>query len=1104
MNIPALAFCSNDQCSDYQNEVPFPWPYCRQCGGIVRGDRLLNGEYHLLELIQSGRSSRTTYEAVRASPAGDSTPPLRLLVKRFEIGRSTSDQRAWENESKVLRSLSSEGIHGIPSFHRDFVLGKEGDYDRSAFIVIQYISGRTLKNWIDALERPPAQQAVVEAIRIFIRVLKVIGELHAYRVPVVHRDIKPENILISNSDIWLVDFGSAQLGEEEGAEFGTPEYMPREQKPGERCRPTVDIYATAMSLYHALVGNEGFEKYLGWVKDEKRQGMGLYEDDIPVSLPQPLRQVLLRATAQERKERYSSAGEFARDLEMCLEPTSFPGPARPAQEILAYARSPVISMSEVIPFEIGNIWGFERGSFLGILRTIQDCPIMEKLWSTERNLRFLTEERTPFPYRTWMQVQLGDFPEGPNTEAELLRFAKSPAWEGEGIPHSISTRSLPGVVIKARDVERGHLSSRVLNWCRKLLQIYAQRALAIVIEIDAGVELETPLSEHLREHLPGIVLVDDLFQYMPVSVNISYLAANQFAQPPKGLPLISWLEEARLRKKPGLTFRTIQDRYPVVFRVYERLKGLKPATGEFDASQLVADIDDIIHEKGDDGSEGMSSPREVGVIPVPGQEQPVDSYEPAVFISYAWGGESERIVEELEQAFADRGIQIIRDKKDLDYRGSIVSFEKRIARGQCIVLIISDRYLRSEHCMYELVDAEDHRELRERIFPIVLRDAKIEKPVDRLSYVQFWDEKIDELNRAIKQVDVLTNITHITAHLEKYARFRASMDHLINILNDMHALTPEIHAAEGFSTLINAVEACLAQKHPTLRSGSSTAQSAEISPREIDAGFDIQFLRLVEDVMPERIAGLVYAYAQSSRPPARRDSLVFSGDLKAGNLSWFASNYSRSDQLAGAWVDGSLELIASGKVVEGEPGYPFSAWMLHPEKRHSFASLVFLAALRLGSREKASLVIAYMLKNEDAALDRRIREIAGYIQGQADERKQLRKAWLSSPSAEMFALLLRSQVPVEDVDQLIRTVRRSNILSPDLWWFLSSQEASNEFIHAISSLSVEKRAIFGLLREEEARNILLSGRHKISTLVDCRRMREFAGYPENDNPRRPV
>ena len=114
--------------------------------------------------------------------------------------------------------------------------------------------------------------------------------------------------------------------------------------------------------------------------------------------------------------------------------------------------------------------------------------------------------------------------------------------------------------------------------------------------------------------------------------------------------------------------------------------------------------------------------------------------------------------------------------------------------------------------MFELVEVDKNRDLRERIFPIVLADARIYKPTERLAYIKHWDEQIEQLNQAIKQVDVMTNLSGFTADLDKYARIRANFDHLTDLLSDMNALTPEVLAASGFSTLISAVENVMGEK----------------------------------------------------------------------------------------------------------------------------------------------------------------------------------------------------------------------------------------------------------------------------------------------------
>jgi hypothetical protein len=222
---------------------------------------------------------------------------------------------------------------------------------------------------------------------------------------------------------------------------------------------------------------------------------------------------------------------------------------------------------------------------------------------------------------------------------------------------------------------------------------------------------------------------------------------------------------------------------------------------EFEGS--AKDLQKLLAQMDERQAEAPAQP-EISVAPKVGGG--ATAYENAVFVSYAWGGDSEHAVDELEKAFAGSGIHIVRDKKALGYKGSIEEFEQRIGRGQCVVLVISDKYLRSEHCMYELVEINENHNLRERIFPIVLADAGIYKSFDRLNYIKYWEEQIEKLNQAIKEIKVMANMEGFMADLNKYARIRASFDRLTDLLSDMNALTPEIHSSNGFSDLISAVE----------------------------------------------------------------------------------------------------------------------------------------------------------------------------------------------------------------------------------------------------------------------------------------------------------
>lgn len=188
----------------------------------------------------------------------------------------------------------------------------------------------------------------------------------------------------------------------------------------------------------------------------------------------------------------------------------------------------------------------------------------------------------------------------------------------------------------------------------------------------------------------------------------------------------------------------------------------------------------------------------------------MSEYEQSVFISYAWGGEREEIVNQIDQALQKRGITITRDKRDLGYKGSIQEFMERIGQGSCIIVVISDKYLRSPNCMFELVEISDNKQFHDRIFPVVLADANIYDPVKRLEYVKHWEAKRAELAEAMRSVDP-ANLQGIREEMDMYDRIRDNISGLTSILKDMNTLTPDMHREADFEHLYTAIETRLKQ-----------------------------------------------------------------------------------------------------------------------------------------------------------------------------------------------------------------------------------------------------------------------------------------------------
>ena len=205
----------------------------------------------------------------------------------------------------------------------------------------------------------------------------------------------------------------------------------------------------------------------------------------------------------------------------------------------------------------------------------------------------------------------------------------------------------------------------------------------------------------------------------------------------------------------------------------------------------------------------------------------MQNYEQAVFISYAWGGEREEIVNKVDEALQSRGIKITRDKRDLGYKGSIKEFMERIGLGNCVIVVVSDKYLKSPNCMFELVEIADNKQFHDRIFPIVLADADIYDPVKRIGYVKYWEDKRAELAEAMKTLDP-ANLQGIRDDMDMYDRIRDKISGLTSTLKDMNTLTPEMHQDANFIHLYDAIEKRM-KKNPSGDTGVTEEEAGRVN-----------------------------------------------------------------------------------------------------------------------------------------------------------------------------------------------------------------------------------------------------------------------------------
>jgi serine/threonine-protein kinase len=181
---------------------------------------------------------------------------------------------------------------------------------------MEYVEGRTLKELI--VTRGPCPVPV--AISYVRQVLAALR--YAHRNGIVHRDIKPHNVLVDHEGrVKVADFGIARAGSsqmtEAGSIIGTAQYLSPEQARGAPVDESSDLYSTGIVLYELLTGKVPFTgetpveiamKHLSQVPPAP--------STIRSEIPRDLDLVVLRALAKEPADRYRSAKEMDRDLEL--------------------------------------------------------------------------------------------------------------------------------------------------------------------------------------------------------------------------------------------------------------------------------------------------------------------------------------------------------------------------------------------------------------------------------------------------------------------------------------------------------------------------------------------------------------------------------------------------------------------------------------------------------------------------------------------------------------------------------------------------------------------------------------------------------------------
>jgi len=213
-------------------------------------------------------------------------------------------------EARAMAQLSH------PNIVRIYNLGQP---DEIPHFVMEYVAGVPL---VQAAQALPLEQKA----ELMLKVLSAVEFLHQNQI--IHRDLKPGNILVGpDLEPKLLDFGLAHQLEpsltrltQAGEVMGTPDYFSPEQARAEASLDArSDVFSLGAILYELLTGNVPFRG-----ENLVEQVQRICERDpilprrINSTVPGDLQNICLKALEKNPSDRYSSAGEMARDMERYL------------------------------------------------------------------------------------------------------------------------------------------------------------------------------------------------------------------------------------------------------------------------------------------------------------------------------------------------------------------------------------------------------------------------------------------------------------------------------------------------------------------------------------------------------------------------------------------------------------------------------------------------------------------------------------------------------------------------------------------------------------------------------------------------------------------
>ena len=188
-----------------------------------------------------------------------------------------------------------------------------------------------------------------------------------------------------------------------------------------------------------------------------------------------------------------------------------------------------------------------------------------------------------------------------------------------------------------------------------------------------------------------------------------------------------------------------------------------------------------------------------------------------IFFSYAWD-QDEALIVQLYTSLKNDGFNVIKDKENIGYKGVISKFMNEIGSADFVIVAISDKYLKSKFCMYELYEIFRNSGMNsdvfgKKIFPIRIEETlNLGDPDVVNGYIRYWKEQEQEWTKRVK--DESDSITEEQARQYQFTkRLVIDVRNILSCLADINALNLSTLKGNDFADVKSALREAIEVKH---------------------------------------------------------------------------------------------------------------------------------------------------------------------------------------------------------------------------------------------------------------------------------------------------